>query len=665
VRGAGERAIGVVYAVNTLGSIVGVGLAALVLMPLIGMRGVLVAGAVVDIAIGIALVTWDRRSAPPAPVARMFRGLQAGMSPAAWVGVTVIAVISLLFFAPLDPSIISGGVYRHGMRTRAGTYEFLYYRDGRTASVALRRAASDSNAILTLATNGKPDASVTAAWRRPFDSTADRIALNEDMSTQLLLPLVTLAHRAGAERVAVIGQGSGITSHVLLGSPAIRTLETIEIEPHMITASRGFHPANRRVFEDPRSTFVIDDARSYLAASAGRYDLILSEPSNPWVSGVSGLFTVEFYQRIRDRLAPGGVLGQWLHLYEIDDDLVMSVLAAIDSVFPSYDVYLTSNADILIVAADAPSLPSPDWSVVEHPGVREDLQRVIPLLPEHLAAMRVAGRSLLHPMLAGIEPNSDFRPVLDLKTERARFVHTYATGLLRLGESRFDVAAALDGRRRGFGTAIRSPTNEIGRVNLLARGTRVRLAVDGPPAERWEAREGADTSARNGIARYDAFMRLVAGDALSTWPEWTSEFFEVERVLHGGTAGVADERFYGAVAAYVDRLAAPDTVREAVAFMRGLAAWDFAEAARASKLLVRGRAAGSKWMDDELLLDGAVVSRLNVGDVRGAQIADSILSPLQAELTLRERALSALVDQPITRSSTRSATPPTPPAARW
>jgi hypothetical protein len=383
------------------------------------------------------------------------------------------------------------------------------------------------------------------------------------------------------------------------------------------------------------------------------------------VSGVSGLFTVEFYKRIRDRLAPGGVLGQWLHLYEIDDDLVLSVLAAIDRVFPAYDVYLTSNADILIVASDAPSLPSPDWSVVEHPQVREDLRRVIPLLPEHLGAMRVAGRSLLHPMLTEITPNSDFRPVLDLKTERARFVHTYATGLLRLGESRFDVAAALDGRRRGFGTAIHSPTNEIGRVNLLARGARVRRAVDGPPLERAEAREGADTSARNGIARYGAFMQLISGDALSTWPEWTSEFFEVERVLHGGTAGVADERFYGAVAAYIDRLVAPDTVREAVAFARALATWDFAEAARASKLLVRARGAGSKVMDDELLLDGAVFSRLSVGDVRGAQVADSILSPLQSGLTLRERALSALVRQPITRSSTRSATPPTPPAARW
>src|SRR5919201_2055590 len=116
-----------------------------------------------------------------------------------------------------------------------------------------------------------------------------------------------LAYAAGVA-MAVIGQGSGMTSHLLLGSPTIGRLVTIEIEPQMIEGSRRFYPANRRVFDDRRSRFVIDDAKSFFASAGRTYDIIISEPSNPWVSGVSGLFTTEFYERVRRYLSPYGVL---------------------------------------------------------------------------------------------------------------------------------------------------------------------------------------------------------------------------------------------------------------------------------------------------------------------------------------------------------------------
>src|SRR6185437_8735000 len=115
-----------------------------------------------------------------------------------------------------------------------------------------------------------------------------------------------------------IGQGSGMTSHLLLASPTLRELKTIEIEPEMIHASRAFAAVNQRVFTDPRARFVVDDARSYFAGAGRKFDLIVSEPSNPWVSGVAGLFTTEFYSRIKQYLAPNGVFAQWLHLYEIN-----------------------------------------------------------------------------------------------------------------------------------------------------------------------------------------------------------------------------------------------------------------------------------------------------------------------------------------------------------
>jgi spermidine synthase len=114
----------------------------------------------------------------------------------------------------------------------------------------------------------------------------------------MLLPLVTLAHVPSARRAAVIGQGSGMSSHALLGDPTLERLVTIEIEPEMLRASRMFYPANRRVFDDPRSTFAIDDARSYFASQGDTYDLILSSPRTRGSAGVSGLFTTEFYGHV-------------------------------------------------------------------------------------------------------------------------------------------------------------------------------------------------------------------------------------------------------------------------------------------------------------------------------------------------------------------------------
>ncbi len=471
---------------------------------------------------------------------------------------------------------------------------------------------------------------------------APLIKLSDDMSTQMLLPLITLAHQSHARQAAVIGEGSGMTSHMLLGSPNLESLETIEIEPEMIRASRGFYPANRRVFDDPRSHFVIDDARSFLAASGRSYDLILSEPSNPWVSGVSGLFAVEFYERVRAQLSAHGVLGQWLHLYEIDDALVMSVLAAIDRVFPSYDVYMTSNADILIVASRDSVLPTPDWSVATFPEVRTDLARLVPLLPEHFAAMRVAGRSMLHPLLAPVpDPNSDFAPVLDLGTERTRFQHTFASGLRELSEARFDVAAAIDGRTRGFGTGEISPATEINRVNGLAEGAAIRAALRTDTTSDGRA---LDETTRGALRRYVVFLRKMRADSVpSDWHDWMTELVAVEGFLDRGTAGVADSAFYSTVRSFLTRVHAPDPVDESVDFDYGMASWNFDEVNRASAPLVKRCVAGDDWLPFETLRDGAMLGHLMKGDTAQARAVYEEMTPEFGEPpTLRDWIMAAL-----------------------
>ena len=613
--GAGERAIGAVYSVNTFGSIIGAALAGLVLMPLLGLKWLLIAGALVDIVIGAMLVSRTRGRAPQDRATITPRARRPYDGPAAMA--TLVLLVSVVVYARFDHSVLTSGVYRHGVLSTPGMFDFLYYKDGRTATVSVRRAKGDTNALMTLATNGKPDASVEAVWRHPLQPGATRNALAQDLGTQVLLPVVTLAHRPRARLAAVIGQGSGMTSHFLLGSPLLERLYTIEIEPAMIEGSRALMPANRRVFEDPRSTFIIDDAKSFFAGSGRRFDLILSEPSNPWVSGVSGLFTEEFYGHVKRQLADDGVFGQWLHLYEIDDTMVLSVLAAIDRSFPAYEIFLTSNADLLVIATKQRAVPTPDWSVIHFPGIRGDLARVLPFTPASLEALRLAGRNELHPYLARHSAvNSDYYPILDLGTERTRFFRMVAHGITSVSTGRFDMMAALSGRRVPFESAHLAPAPEVPRVSMAAASSQLRQLRD---AGVQHADSVPDEDLRGKLFRLRRLEQTLAGaQEPADWGAWVQDVTASELDLHAGSAGVADERFYRPLFAFLDRTHPPAEARAAVEFLHGMASWDWAQVQRASEPLRKALLERRAWLDPQMVREVSVIGRLRSGDVEGA-----------------------------------------------
>ena len=602
--GAGERAIGSVYGVNTLGSILGAAIAALVLVPVIGLKGVLIAGGLIDIAVGGALFAWSGRTFWTDPRLRVAAMATAG---------GLIAVVAL---SPLTPARMASGVYRYAMVLEPNLYKYTFYRDGRTASVSVRQETADTNGLFTISTNGKPDASVSPRWIRPYDPGAAPMLLDQDMSTQMFLPLFALAHAPLARIGAVIGQGSGITSHMLLASPTVERLYTIEIEPEMIRGSRLFYPGNRRVFDDPRSTFVDDDARAFLSSTGPRFDLVVSEPSNPWVSGVSSLFTIEFYERVRSRLQSTGVFVQWFHLYEIDDATVSSVLATIDRVFPSYRVYMSSNSDIIIVAGAAQRLPAADWGVTSMPEIATDLRRFPPLGPETFNTSELGGRDAFHGVLATAVVNSDFDPILDLNGERLRFRKDFANGFRELAEMRLDIPAAIENRRRDFGQLIVNPTPEIYRPSALTVGALVRAARDNPAMiATW-----SDDSLRVAATRVRDFdQRLATAIAPDEWREWIAQFVTAESDIHSGTAGVADERFYGAVRRFLIATEAPAPVRAVVDFYHGLAAWNFAEAARAGDLLMAESVSGRSWIWQVMLRRGTALAKIGLVDPAGAR----------------------------------------------
>ncbi|MBA3659049.1 MAG: spermidine synthase [Gemmatimonadales bacterium] len=627
---AGEAAVGSVYAWNTLGSIVGVIVAGLVLLPTVGLHAMLIAGAMLDMAVGVFLL----RQPAPSGVRPRPRLASAGALAAALVA--VVAWGGLRF----DPVLLSSGVYRTGAMVKPGEREIRFHRDGRTATVS--GIIMPTLGLFSLVTNGKPDASLPRSWYLPCDSSAPREALGADAATQTLLPLVTLAHAPVARTAAIIGQGSGMSSHLLLASPALRSLVTIEIEPEMIRGSRLFYPANRRAFDDPRSHIVIDDAKSFFASAHQRYDLIMSEPSNPWVSGVSGLFTVEFYQRVSGYLSDTGVFGQWLHVYELDDGLVLSVLAAIHRTFPSYEIYLVPSGDLLVVASNRPSLPRPDWSVMELPALHTDLCHYAPLTPAALDGLHLAGRAELGPLLAdGVQPNSDFYPILDLGAERRRFRHDFAAGFPALSADWFSLVSSVRQRRLSAGVELVPAIPENPRVRARALGALLRT-----PAALTATALPPSVAAGQAIWRWRQWHTMEAQPAApANWELWLEQAGEVDRLRNAGTAGVADEAFYAALEQTVARHDAPAAVRDVIAFRHGLAAWNFGEAARAADRLTPVAMREHRWITADELRDGAVFARLHTGDISGARRDLNALAPFSVRKSgdLRSRLLEAYV----------------------
>jgi spermidine synthase len=402
-RGAGEAAIGQVYAANTLGAIAGVLLAVHAGLPLVGLKGTLIAGALIDVALGFAILNVLKT-----------RLVLAGAACAALLVAVGIGV-------ELDPHKMTAGVFRHGELGTGKDATILFNKDGKTATVHLVRYPDATS----LRTNGKSDGSIN------MDPRGER---GTDEITMVLTAALPLALKPDTKSAAVIGIGTGLTTHTLLQSLDIERVETVEIESAMAEAARGFLPRNSGAFADPRGAILIDDAKSFFSTRNRSYDLIISEPSNPWVSGVSSLFTREFYRRIRKHLNSGGLLVQWFQLYEIDASLVATVLGALGAEFPHYAVFAASDYDLLIVAGDAPVPLQAQARVFEHPGLAKELWTVHVLTAGDLDARYLGSRATLEPLFAsyGMPANSDYAPVLDLSAARHRFMDRSAADLVAL-----------------------------------------------------------------------------------------------------------------------------------------------------------------------------------------------------------------------------------------
>ncbi len=401
-RGGGERAIGAVYAANTLGSILGVLIAVHLLMPLTNASRAVAAGSAMDIVLGMALL-WFVLGA-------------AGRMRLAGVALAAMAIAaSTLSLSGLEPRRLASGVYRTGDATLPEGAQILFHRDGKTATVSLFRMP---DGLVTISTNGKPDASIGMGEARAVS----------DETTMVLAGALGLAYQPNAKTAANIGLGSGLTANAMLSTPQLERLDTIEIEAQMAQAARGFGARVNRTFDDPRSRIHLEDAKAFFSAQRRVYDIIVSEPSNPWVSGVASLFSEEFYNRVRTYMAPDGVFIQWLQLYETDTQIVASILKALGPRFSDYVIYSPNVDDMLIVARKEGQLPPLRADLFRAPGMRAELARVGIHHLGDLEARRIGHKAMLDPAFQsfGAPPNSDYFPFVDQQAARARFVEARA-----------------------------------------------------------------------------------------------------------------------------------------------------------------------------------------------------------------------------------------------
>jgi len=345
------RSIGTLYLFNTLGNIVGSLAAGFFLIPAIGIHQTLmlaigaggIAGTgtvlaasqptfkrILTLFLGGALLAgglWTNRNGWDARI--LTSGIQ--IRPYPWMNQNTTSILSWL-----------------------SDVDNLFYREGLNAIVSVGQNGDQR----FLKVNGKTDASTGL-----------------DMATQLLSGHLPHLLHPDPKRTLIIGFGSGTTLAASLVHP-IQHADAVEIEPAVFEAAPFFDKINRKSYQDPRVRLIVNDGRNYLLTHADHYDVIISEPSNPWMAGTSNLFTVEFYELLRRRLAADGVFCQWLQAYSMAPADFQMVVASIQKIFPHLAIWQSMPGDMLLLASPKPmvlDLDAIDLRIRQSPQLQSDL----------------------------------------------------------------------------------------------------------------------------------------------------------------------------------------------------------------------------------------------------------------------------------------------------
>jgi spermidine synthase len=327
------------------------------------------------------------------------------------VAVAVAAVVTLAMMPPWDREILSSGAYKYAPYLRGPNREALlragtlrYYEEGAAGTVSVREVTGS----VSLAIDGKVDASNAG-----------------DMLTQRLLAHLPLLLHESPRRVGIIGLGSGVTLGSALRHP-IERADMLEISPQVVEASAFFERENHGALADARTRLIVGDGRTHLGLGDVKYDVIISEPSNPWMAGVAALFTEEFFTAAKARLQPGGIVCQWAHTYDISSDDLRSIVRTFSSVFEHASLWMVGEGDVLLIGSLTPVEPRLDvvrrsWM---RDGVAADLAEVQLREPSTLLTLFAADAAALRSYAADAIIQRDDRMSLEFSGPRGIYGRT-------------------------------------------------------------------------------------------------------------------------------------------------------------------------------------------------------------------------------------------------
>jgi spermidine synthase len=328
------RSVGNLYSANTLGAIVGSFLAGFVLVPAMGVEKTLLVAAAVNLVIGVVLLAIT----PNIKVSIKALSVVATCVVAAWLcfgpGIwdKLILLNAQAARRNLSTMPLFFNSFEQWRNAQHDTDRLLFWQDGLSSTVGVRQ--QKFSGFRSLVTNGHVDASDAG-----------------DMTTQILLSAYPLLWKPEAQDVCVIGWGSGVTIGVA-GTLKPKEIVAVELEPAVIEAGKFFHHVNHHPDENPIVKKEINDGRNFLLVTDKKFDVIISEPSNPWQAGVCNLFTKEYFEICHRALKPGGVFSLWLQTLEISPENVRGILASLHDVFPYVMVMRADMGDVTVLASD-------------------------------------------------------------------------------------------------------------------------------------------------------------------------------------------------------------------------------------------------------------------------------------------------------------------------
>ena len=400
------QGVGTAYAANAFGTIIGALLGGLLLLPTIGIQASVILASLLS-----------------ALVAVLFWFIVSGWSPnwktLAWPAYGLATVgLTIAIMPSWDRQIMTSGAYTNSyywakkdeakiktFKDRIKSRDNLYYHEGIDGLVNIY----DGKRQRVLVINGKAQASTRG-----------------DLPTQILLAQLPMMLRPDATEVLNIGLGAGISAGSVTLHQKLEQLDIVEFSSGVVEGNHLFNEYNHSVLDNPKVKLYVMDGRNFILANKQKYDVIVSEPSHPWISGVSNLFTREFMEAARDQLKPGGILSQWIQTYAMDTDSVKILLNTVRSTFDYVSVWLPRDGDLIVIASNQPYFYHYPALVEQFNDttISEELARIKIENPVQLMNKLLFQGSALASYTRQSAINSDDDPIIEYQAPRALFTPT-------------------------------------------------------------------------------------------------------------------------------------------------------------------------------------------------------------------------------------------------